>query len=132
MAIVAYDFPWYFAYLFSVIGNLLPVPFVLLFLKAVIPLLGRIPFLERLMKWYFARTKLRGKLVERYQWFGLALFVAIPLPLTGAWTGSILAVLMGLRFRFSLTAVIAGVLVAGAIVTLAVMLGWAVAGLFTT
>ena len=89
------DFPWYFAFLFGVIGNLLPVPFILLFLNAIIPVLCKVHFLDRLIQWFFTRTRRRGKIVERYERIGLALFVAIPLPITGAWTGSILAVLLG-------------------------------------
>ena len=131
IAIGVYDFPWYYAYLFSIIGNLLPIPFILLFLNAIIPLLSKIHFMDRLMQWFFARTRRKGKLVERYEWLGLMIFVAIPLPVTGAWTGAILAVLLGLKFRSAFTSIGAGVLVAGAIVTAATMLGWAVAGIFT-
>ena len=131
IAIGSYDFAWYYAYLFGVIGNLLPVPFILLFLSNIVPWLGKIRFLDRLMRWYFASVRRRGKLVERYEWLGLAVFVAIPLPFTGAWTGSILAVLLGLRLKQAVTAIITGVLVAGVIVTAATVLGWAVAGLFT-
>lgn len=70
-------------------------------------------------------------MVDRYERIGLALFVAIPLPITGAWTGSILAFLIGLRFKHALISIIAGVLIAGAIVTSATVLGWAVADIFT-
>ncbi len=131
VAISVYDFPWYYAYLFGVIGNLLPIPFILLFLKAIIPLLSRVRFLDHLMQWYFNLTRRRGKMVERYEWLGLMLLVAIPLPVTGAWTGSILAVLLGLKFKSAFTSIVAGVLIAGVIVTCATVLGWAVAGLFT-
>ena len=131
LAIFTYDFPWYYAYLFGVIGNLLPVPFILLLFNAVIPLLSRVHFLDRLMQWYFAWTKRRSKSIERYGWLGLAIFVAIPLPVTGAWTGSILAALLGMKFKYAFSSIAVGVLVAGVIVTCAVVLGWAVAGIFT-
>lgn len=131
VAISVYDFPWYYAYLFGVIGNLLPVPFILLFLNAIVPLVSKVKFLDRIMQWFFARTRRRGTIVEKYQRVGLALFVAIPLPITGAWTGSILAVLLGLRSRHAFLSITVGVLVAGAIVTAATMLGWAVADIFT-
>ena len=130
LAIFTYDFPWYYAYLFGVIGNLLPVPFILLLFNAVIPLLSRVNFLDRLMQWYFAWTKRRSKSIERYGWLGLAIFVAIPLPVTGAWTGSILAALLGMKFKYAFSSIAVGVLVAGVIVTCAVVLGWAVAGIF--
>ncbi|OGN98735.1 MAG: hypothetical protein A2Y58_04010 [Chloroflexi bacterium RBG_13_51_52] len=131
LAIGTYQFSWYYAYLFGVIGNLLPVPFILLLFNTVIPQLSRIGFLDRIMKWYFAWTKSRSKLIERYGWLGLMIFVAIPLPVTGAWTGSILAALLGLKFRYAFPAIAVGVLLAGVIVTCATALGWAVAGVFT-
>jgi uncharacterized membrane protein len=131
LAIGTYHFSWYYAYIFSVIGNLLPIPFILLFLNSAIPLLNRVKFINRLTQWYFDRTKRRSKSIERYGWFGLALFVAIPLPVTGAWTGAILAVLLGLKFKYAFSSIVLGVLIAGVIVTSAVVLGWAIAGLFT-
>ena len=131
VAIGVYDFPWYCAYLFGIIGNLLPTPFILLFLNYVIPVLSRVKFLDRIIQWFFKRTRRRGKLVERYEWLGLMAVVAIPLPFTGAWTGAILAVLLGLKFKYAFSAIVVGVLIAGAIVTAATVLGWAVAGIFT-
>jgi uncharacterized membrane protein len=131
IAISVYDFPWYYAFLFGVIGNLLPVPFILLFLDAIIPILCKIRFLDRLIQWFLGRTRRRGKLVERYERIGLTLFVAIPLPITGAWTGSILAEILGIRFKHAIISITAGVLIAGVIVTCATQLGWAVADLFT-
>jgi len=131
VAISVYDFPWFYAYLFGVIGNLLPIPFILLFLNGIIPWLCRWHYLEHIIQWFLKRTRRRGKLVERYEWFGLMIFVAIPLPFTGAWTGAILAVLMGLKFRYAFSAIFAGILISGTLVTAATVLGWAVAGLFT-
>ena len=131
LAIGTYHFSWYYAYLFGVIGNLLPVPFILLLFNAVIRLLGRVHFLDRIMQWYLAWTRRRSKLIERFGWLGLMLFVAIPLPFTGAWTGSILAALLGMKFKYAFSAIVAGVLLAGVIVTCATVLGWAVADVFT-
>lgn len=132
LAISTYHFTWYYAYLFGVIGNLLPVPFILLFFNSVIPLLSRVGFLNRIMQWYFSWTKRRSKTIERYGWLGLTIFVAIPLPVTGAWTGSILASLLGMKFKYAFFAIVLGVLIAGVIVTCATVLGWAVAGVFTS
>ena len=131
IAIVRYHFTWYYAYLFSIIGNIIPVPFILKFLDAIISLLSKVKFMDKLIQWFLARTRRRGKIVERYETIGLTLFVAIPLPITGAWTGSILAVLMGLKFRRAMVSIFIGVLIAGVIVTCATQLGWAVADLFT-
>lgn len=131
LAIGSYHFSWYYAYIFGVIGNLLPVPFILLLFNTVIPLLSWVRFLDRLMQWYLAWTKRRAKSIERYGWLGLAIFVAIPLPVTGAWTGAILAALLGMKFRYAFSSIAAGVIIAGIIVTCATVLGWAVASLFT-
>jgi len=129
IAVGVYDFPWYYAFLFGVIGNLLPVPFIILFLNYVVPVLSKVPALDRLAQWFFACARHRGKIVERYEKIGLVLFVAIPLPFTGAWTGSVLAVLLGIKLKNTLLSILVGVLIAGTIVTLATLLGWSIAGL---
>jgi uncharacterized membrane protein len=77
------------------------------------------------VEWVFARTRKRSSLIQRYEKIGLALFVAIPLPFTGAWTGAIAAFLLGLPFRYSMLSIVCGVLIAGAIVTALSLLGWA-------
>ncbi len=132
VAISAFHFPWYYAFLLAVIGNLLPVPFILLLLNSVSRLLSKISFLEQLLNWLFERTRRRGKIIKRYERIGLALFVAIPFPMTGAWTGSLVAVLFGLKFRYAFLSIFIGVLVSGVIVTCATLFGWAIAGLLET
>ncbi len=132
VAIVQYDFVWYYAYLLAVVGNLLPVPFILLFLDTASRLLSKVEFFERILNWLFERTRRRGKIIKRYQRIGLILFVAIPLPITGAWTGSLAAVLFGLKFKHALLSIFAGILIAGIIVTCATLGGWAIFGLLTT
>jgi uncharacterized membrane protein len=117
VAIGLFDFPWYYALLLAVIGNLLPVPFILFFLNSATRVLSRVPFFDRFLTWLFERTRRRGRIIEKYKRIGLILFVAIPLPVTGAWTGSLAAVLFGLRFRHAMLSIFIGVLIAGAIVT---------------
>jgi uncharacterized membrane protein len=129
-AIIKHDFPWYYAFLFAIIGNLLPVPFILLFLDTVSQLLSKIQFFDRILNWLFEYTRRRGKVIERYERIGLALFVAIPLPVTGAWTGSLAAVLFGLKFKHALLSIFIGILIAGIIVTCATLLGWSIFGLW--
>lgn len=124
LAVLEFDFPWYYAYLIAVIGNILPVPFILLFLNAVSRLLSKVAFFEKILNWIFTRTRRRGGLIEKYEKIGLTLFVAIPLPVTGAWTGSIAAVLLGLEFRKAFLSICIGVLIAGVIVTCLTLLGW--------
>ena len=129
-AILKHHFPWYYAFLLAVIGNLLPVPFILLFLNTFSRLLSKIGIFEKMLHWLFERTRQRGKIVERYGWIGLALFVAIPLPITGAWTGSLIAVLFGLKFKHAFLSIFIGILIAGVIVTCATLLGWTIFGLW--
>lgn len=124
LAVLEFDFPWYYAYIIAALGNMLPVPFILLFLNAVTRILSRIPLFDRFFKWLFAYTRRRGTLIEKYERIGLILFVAIPLPVTGAWTGSIVAVLLGMKFTRAILSIFLGVLIAGAIVTCLTLLGW--------
>ena len=132
LAVLVHRFPWYYAFLFAVIGNMLPVPFILLFLNTIVRYLSKVSLFERFFKWLFARTRKRGRIIERYERIGLALFVAIPLPVTGAWTGSLAAVLFGLKFKHAMLSIFIGVLVAGVIVTFATFLGWTIFGLLGT
>ena len=129
-AILKYHFPWYYAFLLAVIGNLLPVPFILLFLDTLSRLLSKISIFKRILQWLFERTRRRGKIIERYERIGLMLFVAIPLPVTGAWTGSLAAVLFGLKFKHAFLSIFIGILIAGSIVTCATLLGWTIFGLW--
>jgi uncharacterized membrane protein len=128
-AILKLDFPWYYAFLIAFIGNLLPVPFILLFLDTFSRLLSKVRFFDRILNWLFERTRRRGRIIERYERIGLALFVAIPLPITGAWTGSLAAVIFGLKFKHALLSIVVGVVIAGVIVTCVTQFGWHVFGL---
>ena len=111
---------WQQSYFWAVIGNFIPVIPLLLFLGPLSKALSRRFVLwQRFFDWLFARTRRRGKIVERYEAIGLVLFVAIPLPITGAWTGTVAAFLFGVRFRYALPAIILGILLAGTVVTLA-------------
>jgi uncharacterized membrane protein len=105
-------------YTLAVVGNLIPVPFILLFIRAILAWLERIPCFEKMVRWLRAKAeKGRGK-VEKYAVIGLAVFVAIPLPGTGAWTGSLVAALMGMRFPKAVISAVVGVLAAGVIMSL--------------
>jgi uncharacterized membrane protein len=126
LGILTFDMEWYQVLPLAIIGNLLPVPFILLFIEPITRWLSRVAFFERIISAVFRMTRRRGRLIERYERIGLVLFVAIPLPITGAWTGSLAAVLLGLRFRYALVSVVLGVLIAGGVVTAATMLGWSI------
>jgi uncharacterized membrane protein len=127
---VAQGLPWYGAYPFAVLVNALAAPFCWLFLATLHRLFMKLSS-RRWFRWYRicfdgfverARVKLAGK-VEKWGWLGVAVFVAIPLPVTGAWTGTLGAWVLGLGKRKTIAAVILGVCAAGAIVTAVVVLG---------
>ncbi len=122
MAVGVYGFSPLQAYLISVLGNLLPVIPLLLFLGPVSDRLRRFSLGDRFFTWLFART--RRKYIKDHESFGLtalAIFVAIPLPMTGAWTGCAVAFLLGFRFWPAFAAIAAGVLIAGVVVTATVV-----------
>lgn len=104
----------------AVLGNMLPVPFVILFIRRLFdwvrvhaPGLGR--WIDRIEGRAYA--KMNSSHVVRYQVWGLLLLVAIPLPGTGAWTGSLVAALMDLRLKNAVPVIFAGVVIAGLIMT---------------
>jgi uncharacterized membrane protein len=117
LAINLFDFPWYRALLLAIAGNLIPVPFLLSFFEAISRRLTKIGIFKRWLLWLEERTRRRGKIVERYKRIGLALFVAIPLPVTGAWTGSLAATIFRIKFKHALLSIFIGICIAGAIVT---------------
>ncbi len=122
VAISLYHFDPLTAYLLAVLGNLLPVPFLLRLLEPVTDLLRRVRALERFIAWLFARTRRKhSALVRRWGAFALVLFVAIPLPATGAWTGALVAHVFGIPFRYAFPLIVVGVGIAGVIVTLATL-----------
>ena len=127
---IAHNVPWYWAYLFSAVLNALVAPVCWIFLATVHKLFyGASP--EKGMRWYrnfFDRfvERARNRLsvgVEKWGWFGIAVFVAIPLPITGAWTGTLGAWVLGVSKKRTMAAVILGVFCAGAVVSAVVMLG---------
>lgn len=122
VAISLYHFDPLTAYVVSVLGNVLPVPFLLGLLGPVTSLLGRSAPLNRFLVWLFARTRRRhSELIARVGAAALVLFVAIPLPATGAWTGALVAHLFGIPFRYAFPLIVVGVGIAGVIVTLATL-----------
>jgi uncharacterized membrane protein len=124
VAINVFHLPWYEALYLTIIGNLLPVPFLLLFFGSLASVASRTERGRRLVNWVLERTRRRTGVIEKYEHVGLMLFVAIPLPGTGAWTGSVAAFLRGLRPGRAMLSIAAGVIIAGAIVTSLSLLGW--------
>ena len=108
---------------FSYIGNMLPVIPLLILLEPVSERLRHFHVWRRFFDWLFERTKKRADIVQRYEAIGLMLLVAIPLPATGAWTGCIAASLFKIKFRYAFPAILAGVIIAGIIVTSLTLMG---------
>ena len=110
------------AYAISVAGNLVPVVLLLLYLEPVSRWLMRYGPGETFFSWLFTRTyRNHVEHHRRYGLLALTLFVAVPLPVTGAWTGSAIAFIFGLKFRHAFPAIAAGVCIAGVIVTASVV-----------
>lgn len=123
VAMAVLGLPWYQAVILAVIGNMLPIPLILLFMDWFFTQLSKSPLGARFTQWLFQRTRNKGKAIERYEELGLAIFVGIPLPGTGAWTGALAAKIFGLPFWKSLLWIFIGVLLAAAAVTTLTFLG---------
>ncbi|MFC1735741.1 COG2426 family protein [Candidatus Hydrogenedentota bacterium] len=111
------DVPFKTAYPLAVIGNMIPIIPVVFFLGPASNMLRKFSWGDRLVEWVFARARSRSDKIRMYETWGLVLFVAIPLPVTGAWTGSVAAFLCGIRKPAALVAILAGVLIAGLVVS---------------
>lgn len=105
-------------YVISVVGNMLPVPIILLFVRMVLDWMKKVKGLSKIALWVEAKADKNKGRIEKYAYWGLFIFVAIPLPGTGAWTGSLIAALMKMKFWKSLLFVFFGVLTAGLIMLL--------------
>ena len=102
----------------AIVGNLLPVPFIILLVRQVFDLLRKHPFFAPKIDALERRAHLKGRLVRKYRLPGLLLLVAVPLPGTGAWTGALVATLLDIRLRHAFPAIAAGVVIAGILITL--------------
>jgi uncharacterized membrane protein len=108
------------AFLLSIFGNILPVAPLLLYLNTMERWLRRFSIFNKFFNWLFERTKRKlSDDIARYEALALCIFVALPLPATGAWTGCAAAFLFGMKFRHAFPAILLGVVIAGIIVTLA-------------
>lgn len=115
----ALDMPWLKVFVICVLGNLLPIPFIILFIKRILYMLKRFPVFDRFIGWYEGRLIKQSERMGALTFWALALFVGIPLPGTGAWTGAGIAALLNIRLRRAFPAIVAGVLIAGVIMTAA-------------
>ena len=100
-----------------VIGNIIPIPFILLFIRKIFKVMKKTKLFHGLIVRLENRAMRKSDQVKKYEFWGLVLFVGIPLPGTGAWTGSLIAALLGIRFRKAFPAVVVGVCLAAFIMS---------------
>ena len=113
---VALGLPYYMAFPAAVIGNIIPAPFIIVYIRRIFQWMRRyIPRLNHMVDKLERKAHLKGQKVSKYKYIGLWLFVAIPLPGTGAWTGSLAAAFLDMRLKKAMPAVVLGVLTAGCI-----------------
>lgn len=106
------------AWLAAVIGNMLPLPFIVVYIRRILQWMRRhMSALDRFVDWLERKAHLKGRKVTKYKYLGLMIFVAIPLPGTGGWTGALVAAFLDMPLRKAIPALFLGVLIAGFLVT---------------
>ena len=111
---VAAGLPVWLAWLAAVIGNMIPVPFIIVYIRRVFQWMRRkLPRFNGMVDKLEQKAHLKGNAVTKYKYLGLAIFVAIPLPGTGAWTGALVAAFLDMPLRKALPSILVGVLAAG-------------------
>lgn len=105
-------------FIVSVLGNMLPVPLIIIFIRNIFKWMKkRSEFLQKIALKMENRALLKSKLIKRYELIGLIILVAIPLPGTGAWTGALIAAMLDIRLKHAVPAILLGVIIAGIIIT---------------
>ena len=111
-----FELPFIQAFIICYIGNMIPIPFILLFIRKIFKWMRKYKFFGKIVDKLEARSEKKKDSIVKYQEWGLLAFVAVPLPGTGGWTGALVAALMDIRMRRALPAITLGVLIAGFIV----------------
>lgn len=111
------EIPFLKAFLICYLGNMLPIPFIILFVRKIFDFLRKFNFFSKIVEKLEAKTEKNKEKVLKYEAWGLLLFVAIPLPGTGGWTGALMAALLDIRMKKSLPIIALGVLIAGFIMS---------------
>lgn len=115
---IAQDLPYAAALIAAVLGNMVPVPLIIVYIRHVFRWLRRhSPRLGQIVTRLEDRARAKGRIVDKYRFFGLWILVAIPLPGTGAWTGALVAALVDMRLKQAIPAIFLGVCTAAAIMT---------------
>lgn len=106
------------AFLASVVGNMIPLPFIVVYIRRIFQWMRRrLPRLNRVVDKLETKAHLKGRTVTKYKYLGLMIFVAIPLPGTGGWTGALVAAFLDMPLRRAIPTIFLGVLIAGFLVT---------------
>lgn len=100
------------AVVICVLGNILPIPFILLFINKILTLMEKIPLLDKFALWLKEKAIKNKPKIDKYGFWGLTLFVGIPLPGTGAWTGSLVASIFHMDIKKSSLAIFIGIILA--------------------
>lgn len=95
-----------------IVGNIIPIPFILLFIKQIFKWLKKVNFFKKIIEKLEARAMGKSDSIKKYEFWGLVLFVGIPLPGTGAWTGSLIAALLDIDFKKAILAELLGIAIA--------------------
>ncbi len=117
-AIVLLDMNPFIGFIISFLGNILPIPFILLLINWIFEVFKKIPGLKNIVFWLEDKTLKKRDKIDKYGIWGLLIFVAIPLPGTGGWTGALLASLLHLDKKKSFGVICVGVFIAGLIITI--------------
>ncbi|MBL7198101.1 MAG: small multi-drug export protein, partial [Candidatus Omnitrophica bacterium] len=117
VAVFVFNFSYPKALFFSILGNVIPVVPILILLKPISSYLVRFKIWKKFFDWFFNRTQKRADIVQRYEALGLMLFVSIPLPVTGIWTGCVAASIFKIKFRYAFFACVCGAIIAGIVVS---------------
>ena len=129
IGMLKYELPLWKVIPIALAGNMFPIFFILLFFDIVTKICFKVPFLKKILEAIFVRTRRKTEVIQKYEEIGLMLFVAIPLPITGAWTGSLAAYLFGLKFWRSILFIFLGICIAAIVVTFLTSLKWIGAGI---
>ena len=100
-----------------IVGNIIPIPFILLFIKKIFRWMRRFAPLEKVVEYFEAKAANKSDRVTKYKKFGLCLFVAIPLPGTGAWMGALIAAILDMKLKDSFPVILLGIIIASVLVT---------------
>lgn len=118
LASVLLDLPMWKAIAISVVGNIIPIPFILLLIKKVIHWMEGTRAFGWFARWLVSKVEKKKGTIEKYEFFGLIIFVGIPAPGTGAWTGSLIAALLDVKIKKAVVAELIGIVIATVIMCL--------------